>query len=229
LTSLVERRRLADAREPYGLRARKGGIAMRSPRWPSIAHLRGVRLGALSVVLAGGLLLAMVQPAAAKLVDRSHQHIVETFSDTVCDIPVTITIDFIANDQERLAKSGFPLFKSTGRGTVTFTNPETGKSVVNTFAGATKDLTVVDNGDGTITLRTAVTGMPEKIRLPDGTVAIKDVGRVVFVTVLDYNGTPTDVEDDVFISQTIESISGPHPDLESDFTLFCEVLVPALT
>jgi hypothetical protein len=88
---------------------------------------------------------------------------------------------------------------------------------------------VVDNGDGTITLRTAVTGMPEKIRLPDGTVAIKDVGRVVFVTVLDYNGTPTDVEDDVFISQTIESISGPHPDLESDFTLFCEVLVPALT
>jgi hypothetical protein len=88
---------------------------------------------------------------------------------------------------------------------------------------------VVDNGDGTITLRTAVTGVPEKLRMSDGTVAIKDVGRVVFVTVLDYNGTPTDVEDDVFISQTIESISGPHPDLESDFTLFCEVLVPALT
>jgi hypothetical protein len=88
---------------------------------------------------------------------------------------------------------------------------------------------VVDNGDGTITLRTAVTGVPEKLRMSDGTVAIKDVGRVVFVTVLDYNGTPTDVEDDVFISQTIESISGPHPDLESDFTLFCEVLVPTLT
>jgi hypothetical protein len=202
---------------------------MRSPRWPSITRARGARLGVLSVVLAGGLLLAMVQPAAAKLVDRSHEHVVDTFSDTVCDIPLTITIDFITNDQERLAKSGFPLFKSTGRGTITFTNPETGKSVTNFFAGASKDLTVVDNGDGTITLRTAVTGVPEKIRLSDGTVAIKDVGRVVFVTVLDYNGTPTNVEDDIFISQTIESISGPHPDLESDFTLFCEVLVPALT
>jgi hypothetical protein len=202
---------------------------MRSPTSPSIARARGARLGALSALVACGLLLAMVQPAAAKLVDRSHQHVVETFPATVCDIPLTITVDFIANDQERLAKSGFPLFKSTGRGTVTFTNPATGKSVVNYFAGASKDLTVVDNGDGTITLRTAVTGIPEKIRLPDGTVAIKDVGRVVFVTVLDYNGTPTNVEDDIFISQTIESISGPHPDLESDFTLFCEVLVPALT
>jgi hypothetical protein len=202
---------------------------MRFPRRPSSARVRGARLGALLVVLAGGLLLAMVQPAAAQLVDRSHQHVVETFSDTVCDIPVTITVDFIANDQERLAKSGFPLFQTTGRGTITFTNPATGKSVVNSFAGASKDLTVVDNGDGTITVRTAVTGVPEKLRLPDGTVAIKDVGRVVFVTVLDYNGTPTDVEDDIFISQTIESISGPHPDLESDFTLFCEVLVPALT
>jgi hypothetical protein len=202
---------------------------MRSPGWRSIARARGARLGVLSALLAGGLLLAMVQPAAAKLVDRSHQHVVETFSDTVCDIPLTITVDFIANDQERLAKSGFPLFQSTGRGTVTFTNPATGKSVVNSFAGAGKDLTVVDNGDGTITLRTAVTGMPEKLRLPDGTVAVKDVGRVVFVTVLDYNGTPTNVEDDIFISQTIESISGPHPDLQSGFTLFCEVLVPALT
>jgi hypothetical protein len=203
---------------------------MRSPRWPSIARARGARLGALSAVLAGGLLLAMVQPAAAKLIDRSHEHIVLTIpDDEVCGVPVTTTIDFITNQQERLAKSGFPLFKGTGHGTITWTNPATGKSVMFTFAGASKDLTVVDNGDGTITVRTAVTGVPEKIRLSDGTIVTMDVGRVVFVTVLDYNGTPTDVEDDVFISQTIESVSGPHPDLESDFTLFCEVVVPALT
>jgi hypothetical protein len=183
----------------------------------------------LSALLACGVLLAMVQPAAAQLVERSHQHIVDTFPDEVCGVPVTTTIDFIANDQERLARSGFPLFKSTGRGTVTFTNPATGKSVTLSFAGASKDLTVVDNGDGTITLRTAVTGVPEKIRLSDGTIVTMDVGRVVFVTVLDYNGTPTDTDDDVEISSSIESISGPHPDLESDFALFCEVVVPGLT
>jgi hypothetical protein len=183
----------------------------------------------LSVLLACGLLLAMVQPAAAQPLERSHEHIVETFSDVVCDIPVTITVDIIDNIHVRLAKSGFPLFQTTGRGTITIANPATGKSITTRFAGAFKDLTVVDNGDGTITLRTAVTGVPNEVTLSDGTVAFKDVGRVVFVTVLDYSGTPTDTSDDVFISQTIESISGPHPELESGFTLFCEVVVPALT
>ena len=143
--------------------------------------------------------------------------------------PGPTTIDFIVNEQQRLAKSGFPLFKTTGPGTITWTNPETSKSVTFFFAGASKDLTVVDNGDGTITLRTAVTGLPEKIRLSDGTVANMDVGRIVFVSVLDYNDTPTNVEDDVFVSGFIESISGPHPNLESDFELFCEVVVPGLT
>jgi hypothetical protein len=84
-------------------------------------------------------------------------------------------------------------------------------------------------GTAPITLRTAVTGVPEEVTLSDGTVAIKDVGRIVSVSVIDYNGAPTDVEDDVFLFQTIESTSGPHPKAESGFTLFCEVVVPALT
>jgi len=55
------------------------------------------------------------------------------------------------------------------------------------------------------------------------------VGRVVFVSVINYNGTPTDTSDDVTISTDIESISGPHPDLQSDGALFCQVVVAALT
>jgi hypothetical protein len=172
----------------------------------------------------------MAGPAAAQVVERSREHIVLTIpNDEVCGIPVTTTIDVVISEQERLAKSGFPLFKSHGRGTLTWTNPATGKSVSFSFSAVTKDLTVVDNGDGTITLRTAVTGIPEKIKLSGGAVLMMDVGRVVFVTVLDYNGTPTNVEDDEVVSESIESISGPHPDLESGGTLFCEVLVPALT
>src|SRR5918994_1073439 len=179
-------------RELSELRARKRGGAMRSQRWPSIAGARSGRLGTLSVLLACGLLLAMVQPAAAQPIERSHEHIVETFPGEVCDIPVIITIDVIENIHVRLAKSGFPLFQASGRGRVTITNPATGKSITTRFTGTTKDLTVVDNGDGTITVRTAVTGVPNEVRLADGTVAFKDVGRVVFVTVLDYNDTPTD-------------------------------------
>ena len=57
--------------------------------------------------------------------------------------------------------------------------------------------------------------------LDDPSLSGKDVGRIVFATVIDCNGTPTDVSDDEFLSQTIESISGPHPEAESGFTLFC--------
>lgn len=46
---------------------------------------------------------------------------------------------------------------------MSLTNLETGKPVVLPFTGAKKDLTVVDNGDGTITIRTAVTGVPEEV------------------------------------------------------------------
>jgi orotate phosphoribosyltransferase-like protein len=177
------------------------------------------------------MLLVMMQPAAAQLVDRTHQHIVLTIlDDEVCGVPVTTTVDIINNSQERLAHSGFPLFKDTGQGTITWTNPANGKSVSQFFAGVSdKDLTVVDNGDGTITLRTAITGVPEKITQANGKPLTMDVGRVVFVSVIDYNGTPTNADDDVLISQSVESISGPHPDLQSDFTLFCQVVVPALT
>jgi hypothetical protein len=112
---------------------------------------------------------------------------------------------------------------------VTWTNPDTGLSVVNKITGGFKDLSATDNGDGTITVRTAVIGIPEQIILPDGTVAIKDVGRVVLANVIDYNGTPTNVDDDEFISQSVETVSGPHPELESDFTLFCPAVVDGLT
>jgi hypothetical protein len=203
---------------------------MHSLNWSSTRLSRNARLAVLSASVACGMLAVTVQPAGAQLVDRTHEHVVLTIpDDKVCGVPVTTTIDFIANQQERLAKSGFPLFLTTGQGTVTWTNPATGKSVSNSFAGATKDLTVVDNGDGTITLRTAVTGVPEKITLSNGRAVTMDVGRVVFVSVIDYKGTPTDTSDDVTISQSVESISGPHPELQSDFALFCEVVVPALT
>ena len=204
---------------------------MHSLNWSPTRGSRNARLAVLSALVACGMLLVMVQPAAAQLVDRIHQHIVLTIpDDEVCGVPVTTTVDIIANDQERLARSGFPLFMTTGQGTVTWTNPATGKSVSSFFAGvSTKDLTVVDNGDGTITLRTAITGVPQKITLANGQPLIMDVGRVVFVSVIDYNGTPTNADDDVLISQSVESISGPHPELQSDFTLFCQVVVPALT
>ena len=70
---------------------------------------------------------------------------------------------------------------------------------------------MVDNGDGTITLRTAITGVPEKITQANGKPMIMDVGRLVFVSVIDYNGTPANADDDVMISQSSSRSPGRTP------------------
>jgi hypothetical protein len=183
---------------------------------------------AIVLVLAGA---GIAAPAAqAQLVDRSHEHITDTFEVQICGLDLVSTVDFVFNEQERIARSGFPLFQGIGNGTQTFTNPDTGKSITNQFAGvAFKDLSVTDNGDGTITLRTATTGLPEKLVLPDGTIVNKDVGRIVVVSVLDYNGTPTNTDDDILLSQSVVFQAGPHPDTDSNFELFCQNLVTYLT
>jgi FlaG/FlaF family flagellin (archaellin) len=179
-------------------------------------------------VLAGA---GTAAPAAqAQLVDRSHERITNTSEAQICGLDLVSTADFVLNQQERIARSGFPLFQGIANGTQTFTNPDTGKSITNQFAGvAFKDLSVTDNGDGTITLRTASAGLPEKLVLPDGTIVNMDVGQIVVVSVLDYNGTPTNADDDTLLSQSVVFQAGPHPDLDSNFELFCQNLVTYLT
>jgi hypothetical protein len=185
-------------------------------------------LGVLAAACGAVILIAPV--AQAKLVDRSHERITDTFKVQICGLDLVSTVDFVLNEQQRIARSGFPLFQGIANGTQTFTNPDTGKSITNQFAGvAFKDLSVTDNGDGTITLRTATTGLPEKLVLPDGTIVSKDVGRIVVVSVLDYNGTPTNTEDDTLLSESVVFQAGPHPDLDSNFELFCQNLVAHLT
>jgi hypothetical protein len=178
--------------------------------------------------VAAAVVHATAPTASAQLVDRSHERATFTVSDDqVCGIDVTTTVTFVDNELERIAQSGFPLFQATDRGTVAWTNPTTGKSISNSFAGLSfKDLRLVDNGDGTITLTTQITGRPELLTTTDGGLVNIDVGRIVIVSVLDYNGTPTDVNDDVELSQTAMSESGPHPDLDSNFTLFARTSSP---
>ncbi len=109
------------------------------------------------------------------------------------------------------------------------TNPATGKSVVDFFSGASKDLTVVDNGDGTITLRTAVSGVPDEITLSDGT---RGDQRCRAHRVRDRDRLPRHPHRHQRRRGTLpihQSISGPHPEAERGFTLFCPTVVAGLT
>ncbi len=182
-----------------------------------------------SLVSAVALVVGAASPAGAELIDRGHDHIVDNFSDELCGVPVDVHVDIIDNFSERIGRNGLPMFLDTGRGSFTNTNPANGKTVVVSFAGPSKDVRVTDNGDGTLTVLTQVSGVPEKIRVPGSPPLSIDAGRIVFSNLIDDNGTPAFPDDDKLISRDVVFEAGPHPDLDSDFGLFCEVVLPALT
>jgi len=174
--------------------------------------------------------------AVGKPIDTFHDRFDETFfddptttDDDLCGVlPVTTHVTGIQNGMVRLDKQGHELFRVSGPVTVTYTNEANGLSVTNRTSGQFRDIKVVDNPDGTTTFFNANIGVPERIQTPDGTVLVKDVGRIVFATTFHFHD-PNDPNDDEFISSEIVSISGPHPEADSGFTLFCDTVIGALT
>ena len=79
----------------------------------------------------------------------------------------------------------------------------------------------MDEDAGTITFSTTFKGLPEKIQTANGRVLSRDAGLITFADTFD-------LETGEFISSEIIFNKGPHPELDSDFTLFCEVISEAL-
>jgi hypothetical protein len=172
-------------------------------------------------VLAGALFLAWMASTAgaAPLVDRFHGTFSDTFQDNICGIDGTSVV----NGMDNIQVFADGTFKDEFRLNQVFTSAATGKSVVlfaaNQFVG---DGPPIDNGDGTITFVSTFKGLPEKVKLPNGRVLLRDAGFVSFNDTFD--ATTGD-----FLGTTISPENGPHPDLDSDGALFCDVIVPALS
>jgi hypothetical protein len=79
---------------------------------------------------------------------------------------------------------------------------------------------IIDEEAGTITFVTSFKGLPEKIQTAHGPVLLRDAGFVQFADTFD-------METGDFISSEVV-VKGPHPELDSDFALFCEVITEAL-
>jgi len=164
--------------------------------------------------------LALVPGTAfgAKPIAQFHDHFTESFSDEVCGIPVDATVVVTDNFFLYADES----FKDTSSFKITFTNPVNGKSVRVSSAGqVTGPPPIVDEGAGTITFLTSFKGLPEKIQTANGRVLLRDAGIITFADTFD-------LETGEFISSEIV-VKGPHPEADSDFTLFCEVISEALT
>ena len=178
----------------------------------------------LALVLAGALALtigASGSAFAAAPISNVHTSFTDTFPDELCGIQGTSTVNVV--DNLKLYADG--TFLDTARARQVFT-AENGKSVVIFAAGQTSGLAdPIENADGTITFINTFKGLPEKLSIPGGPTLSRDAGVVTLAQT--FRELPNDELE--FISQTFSGEHGPHPDLESGFELFCDVLTPALT
>jgi hypothetical protein len=187
------------------------------------AHMsRPILLCALVVALVAAFAILPAGALGAKP-EIFHTHFLDTEEDVdVCGITVDIVAEGVFTDKAFFDQEGnFVRFISTASATSTLT-AENGKSVIIQNAGQFTDVEpLVDEEAGTITFFTTFKGLPEKIQTEHGRVLLRDAGIATFVDTFD-------LETGELISSDVV-IKGPHPELESDFTLFCEVITEALT
>jgi hypothetical protein len=196
---------------------------MRTLRMPVGALLVALRRKLLPLAIAT--VLACVTAATGLAAGSTQvEHFSDTFPDNVCGFSGTTAVH------------GTSTFRDTGNGTffasgtffAVFT-ADNGKSATLSFLGPSKQTSplVIDEQAGTVTIITTYGGVFEKLSITRGPTLTRDAGIVTLVDVYEYTGDPNDPVGD-FISETFSGLHGPHPDLLSGFSVFCDVLVPYL-
>jgi hypothetical protein len=146
-----------------------------------------------------------------------HYHSAGSFPDNFCGIPVEV--NFVSVDNFFLYADGSS--KDTYSLRETITNPANGKTVTVSSAGQVVGQAIVNEQANTITFITTYKGLPEKIQTSHGPVLSRDAGLISFTST--FNLTTGD-----FISSTT-TVNGPHPEADSDFALFCELITAELS
>jgi hypothetical protein len=155
-------------------------------------------------------------PASARPIDKGHFHDVFTSDVYDCDgIPAQdsgdVSGNFVFNQR---GSSPFPYYRESLRGTVVTTNLETGGTFTNVFTSNSRDHTIVDNGDGTITITVFASG-GSRFYDATGKLVLRDPGQVRYAFDIDYNGTPGDPSDDIEVPDSFRIVrpSTGHSDL----------------
>jgi len=171
-----------------------------------------------------GLVAAMAVPTSglAAKPTKFHDNFDDTFAEPdFCGIAVTghaVGVDnfFVLT----VDANGDPVdFKDTSSVKVTWTAAN-GKSVVVSSAGQHTG-TGTTNPDGSFTFVNTYKGLPEKIFTPNGPVLTRDAGIISFADTFDKDGN--------FVSSTVVTQKGPHPEADADFDLFCQIITPLLS
>lgn len=161
-------------------------------------------------------------PAVARPIDRGHFHDVFTSDVYDCDgTPAQDSGDVFGNFLfNKRGSSPFPYYRESVRGTVVTTNLETGGTYTNIFASSSQDHTIVDNGDGTITITVFGSG-GSRYYDADGRLVLKDPGEVRVAFDVDYNGTPGNPDDDVEVPDSFRLVRGSTGNSDFSDRDFC--------
>jgi len=165
--------------------------------------------------------------AVAKPVESGEFH--DEFGELVedfCDVPgLTVQIDTVVDGKFRVdtrGRGGLVYFAEHLRAAGTFTNVDNGNVATSVDKVLNKDLKVIDNGDGTLTVILLATGNAT-LYDASGKAIGRNPGQVRFEFLIDDGGTPGDPTDDEVISEDlIKGSTGRTDD-------FCTAVVPALT
>ena len=165
-------------------------------------------------------------PATAKPIDKGHFHDVFTSDVYNCDgTPAqdsgNVSGNFVFNQR---GSSPFPYYRESVRGTVVTTNLNTGGTYTNVFTANSKDQTIVNNGDGTITITVFASG-GSRFYDTNGKLVLKDPGQTRFAFDIDYNGTPGDPSDDVEVPDSFRVVRGSTGNSDLSDRDFCADLV----
>ncbi len=159
------------------------------------------------------------QSVGAGPIQQFHDHFTDGYSGEICGIPANVQVV----ETQNIFLFADNSFRVTIAAMTTFTNPVNGKSVVTTLAGEISGTgALVDEAARTITFLTSYKGLPEKVQTGNGPVLLRDAGIITFADKFD-------LDTGAFISEQVVVNKGPHPEADSDFTRFCEVITPALT
>jgi hypothetical protein len=172
------------------------------------------------LVVAGTVLAGA--PATARPIEKGHFHEVSTGDVYNCDgiraqDSVDVSGNFVFNQR---GSSPFPYYRESVHGTVVTTNLDTLGTYTNVFTSNGRDHTIVDNGDGTITITIFASG-GSRFYDAAGNFVLKDPGEFRYAFDINYNGTPGDPSDDTDVANSFRVVRGSTGNSDFSNRDFC--------
>ena len=165
------------------------------------------RFGRVAAVLtAAAVAVALAAPVTAAPLEHGTFHDEFSFTDPdFCGAGLEVHLAGVAEGRflvTRRGRDGLVYFMENVHITETVTNLANGRSVSDESRTVQKDLHVIDNGDGTLTILVLATGN-FVLYGANGKAIAHNSGQIRFELLIDHGGTPGDPSDDVELEFTL--------------------------